>query len=138
MSREFLKRILSSIILLPIVITVIVKGTFYFSVFLSIIFFISIYEWQKMKVNYSIKIVGTIFLFFSFYTMFKMRIIFNNEYWPLLLVLLICILTDIGGFIFGKIIKGPKLTKLSPNKTFAGVFGSYFLCTIFILLINKV
>ena len=55
-----------------------------------------------------------------------MRITFNNEFWPLLLVLLTCILTDIGGFIFGKIIKGPKLTKLSPNKTYAGVFGSYF------------
>ena len=29
-----------------------------------------------------------------------------------------------GGFAFGKIFKGPKLTKISPNKTYAGVIGS--------------
>ena len=35
-----------------------------------------------------------------------------------------CIGSDIGGFAFGKIFKGPKLTKISPNKTYAGVIGS--------------
>tara|TARA_B100000035_G_C20689814_1_gene417837 strand:- start:17 stop:391 length:375 start_codon:yes stop_codon:yes gene_type:complete len=35
-----------------------------------------------------------------------------------------CIASDIGGFAFGKIFKGPKLTKISPNKTYAGVIGS--------------
>ena len=135
MNKELVQRLISSLIIFPILMFVIIKGSYYFYFLISICFFISVYEWQKMKVNYSIKIVGTIFLLFSFYTMFKMRIIFNNEYWPLLLVLSICILTDIGGFIFGKIIKGPKLTKLSPNKTYAGVFGSYFLCIIFIFTI---
>ena len=40
-------------------------------------------------------------------------------------VLLVCISTDIGGYIFGKILKGPKLTKISPKKTYSGVFGGY-------------
>ena len=35
-------------------------------------------------------------------------------------ILLICISTDIGGYIFGKIFKGPKLTKISPKKTYSG------------------
>ena len=39
-------------------------------------------------------------------------------------ILLTCIFSDIGGFIFGKIFKGPKLTKISPNKTFSGAIGS--------------
>ena len=30
-------------------------------------------------------------------------------------------------YIFGKIFKGPKLTKISPNKTYSGVFGSFLL-----------
>ena len=42
-----------------------------------------------------------------------------------------CIATDIGGYIFGKTFKGPKLTKISPNKTYAGMFGSFFLSIIF-------
>jgi phosphatidate cytidylyltransferase len=37
---------------------------------------------------------------------------------------LISIFTDIGGYIFGKFFKGPKLTKISPNKTYSGVAGS--------------
>ena len=35
--------------------------------------------------------------------------------------------TDIGGYVFGKIFKWKKLTKISPRKTISGVFGSYFL-----------
>jgi len=37
-----------------------------------------------------------------------------------------------GGYIFGKILKGPKITKISPNKTYAGVLGG-FLCSIIFL-----
>ena len=39
-------------------------------------------------------------------------------------------MTDIGGYLFGKIIKGPKLTKISPKKTFSGMIGGYFLSII--------
>ena len=42
-----------------------------------------------------------------------------------LFLIIISVSTDIGGFIFGKIFKGPKLTKISPNKTYAGVIGSF-------------
>ena len=56
-----------------------------------------------------------------------------------LITLTICISTDVGGYIFGKILKGPKLTKLSPKKTFSGMFGGFvcsFLIT-FILIENS-
>ena len=55
-----------------------------------------------------------------------------------LLVITICISTDIGGYIFGKIIRGPKLIKkVSPNKTYAGMFGGFFLSFLIIILINN-
>ena len=44
---------------------------------------------------------------------------------------IVCVSTDIGGYIFGKLFKGPKLTKLSPNKTYSGVIGSFLIPTIF-------
>ena len=50
--------------------------------------------------------------------------------------ILICILTDIGGYLFGNLFKGPKLTKLSPNKTYAGLIGSYLLPIIILLIIS--
>ena len=43
------------------------------------------------------------------------------------LIVSICISTDIGGLFFGKIFKGKKLTKISPNKTYSGLIGSYVL-----------
>ena len=40
-------------------------------------------------------------------------------------------MSDIGGFIFGKTFKGPKLTKISPNKTIAGMLGAFVLSLVF-------
>tara|TARA_B100000902_G_C27092255_1_gene804460 strand:- start:351 stop:770 length:420 start_codon:yes stop_codon:yes gene_type:complete len=52
----------------------------------------------------------------------------------------ICIFSDIGGLIFGKIFKGKKLTKISPNKTISGSIGSFILSLtlvpIFYFLLN--
>ena len=45
----------------------------------------------------------------------------------ILFLLFICIFTDIGGYVFGKIIGGKKLTKISPNKTYSGLVGSFIL-----------
>ena len=48
-------------------------------------------------------------------------------------VMFVCIGTDLGGYIFGKIFKGPKLLKkISPNKTFSGMIGGYILAIVII------
>ena len=49
----------------------------------------------------------------------------------LLLLISVSVTSDIGGYIFGKIIKGKKLTKISPNKTYAGMFGAYLTSLLF-------
>jgi phosphatidate cytidylyltransferase len=53
-------------------------------------------------------------------------------------LILIAWLTDIGGYIFGKLFGGPKLIKISPNKTWSGVFGSIILSqfAFFIFFLN--
>jgi len=55
----------------------------------------------------------------------------NNIY--LILLLSICIFSDIGGYFFGKILKGKKLTKISPKKTYSGMIGAYILPLAFCL-----
>ena len=135
MSQELIKRILSSLILIPITLFFIVKGSFLFLFFISICFCVIIYEWHMMSKKKPYRIFGIIFLFFSFYSIFILRI--DNDYWLLLFIITICISTDIGGYVFGKIFKGPKLTKFSPNKTYAGMIGGYLLSIISaIVLIN--
>ena len=126
---NLIKRILSSIILLPLVLYFMLMGSFYLKFLIMICFLASTYEWHKMvkKINY--KLLGFIFLFFSFYTFYELSIKYT-----ILIPFFVCISTDIGGFVFGKIFKGPKLTKISPNKTYAGMIGGYFLSIIFISL----
>ena len=125
-NKELQKRILSSLILLPISLFFIIQGHLPFMFFLSIVFLVTSYEWMKKnKKKNLLKILGIIFLFISFYTAFEFRE--NENYKDFLFIIAICIFTDMGGYIFGKILKGPKLTKISPKKTYTGVFGSFFL-----------
>ena len=129
MIKEFEKRLLSSILLIPISIFFIIKGSVYFIFFLSILFLATSYEWFKMcKKNNLLKLFGIIFLFLSFYTALEIRENYNlNDF---LLIITICIFTDIGGYVFGNIFKGPKLTRISPKKTYSGVFGGLLLSLI--------
>ena len=129
MIKELEKRIYSSIIILPLSLFFLIKGTVYFTFFLTILFFATSYEWMNMcKKKMIYKVLGIIFLFFSFYTAYQLRnIVGINSF---LLIVLICIFTDIGGYIFGRLFKGPKLTKISPNKTYSGTFGGFILAVV--------
>ena len=133
MSGELLKRIFSSFILIPFSIFIILIGSFYFNVFLLICLIISIYEWNNISKKLLLKIFGFFFLILSFFSIYKLRNDFDGEHLLVFFILLICVSTDLGGFIFGKIFKGPRLTKISPNKTYSGVVGSYILSLILAL-----
>ncbi|MBD1142430.1 CDP-archaeol synthase [Pelagibacterales bacterium SAG-MED35] len=126
MNRELVKRIISSIIILPLAFYFLIAGSFFSIFFIIICFIVSCYEWNKMNKNYFNKILGFIFLLFAFHAFYFLS--FNLSL--LIFVILICISTDIGGYIFGKIFKGAKITKISPNKTYAGMIGGYFLSLI--------
>ena len=131
MNKETIKRILSSIIIIPIALFFIIKGSFFFTFFMSVFFIIITYEWYQMSKNKVYLFPGLLFLFFSIFSAYLFRQEDSNEAFIIFLtVILICVSTDIGGYIFGKIFKGPKLTKISPNKTYSGMFGSYFLSVI--------
>ena len=129
--EEIVKRTLSSIILIPTVLFFIIKGSFLFNFFIFICFLITTYEWLKLSKNNLLKLFGTIFIVISFFTIFNIRNEFDRDYFHLLLVVIICVSTDIGGYVFGNIFKGPKLTKISPKKTYSGVIGSFLLSLIF-------
>lgn len=129
MKTEFTKRVLSSIIIAPIALFFIIKGSVFFDFFLCVIFFVTVFEWLKMSKKLKmIKFFGILFLFLSILNAYFLRNTYGAEIF--VFVILISILTDLGGYIFGKIFKGPKLTKISPNKTYSGVIGSFIVCLI--------
>ena len=127
--NELNKRILSSILIIPLVLFFIIKGSIVFLFFLSLIFLLTCYEWIKMsKNNELIRIFGIFFMFFSFTTAYLIRENYNLNF--IIIIITVCIFTDIGGYIFGKFFKGPKLTKISPKKTYTGVIGGFLISLI--------
>ena len=66
MNNELIKRTISSVILIPIAIFFIIKGSFPFIFFLLILFFVTFYEWYKMSKNKSYFEIGILFLLISF------------------------------------------------------------------------
>ena len=138
MEKELQNRILSSIVAIPLSFFFIIKGSFLFTFFIITIFLATSYEWFMMSKNKSYHYIGYLFLIFSFYTVYSIRNDFGDDGENLvffLFIFLICISTDIGGYIFGKIFKGPKLIKISPNKTYSGMLGGYIFSFIIIFLL---
>ena len=136
-SNTLIKRFISSFFLFPITLIIIIDGNFAFNLFLIIILLITCNEWLSITKSYFYRVTGLIFIHFSLFTSYLIRN--NNDYNGLdffILIFLICVLTDIGGYIFGNIFKGPKLTNISPNKTFSGVVGSFLFSLSLIFLIT--
>ena len=110
-----------------------------FLVFALLIFsIISIIEFfnisKKIFNKNSFQIISNIlFIFYIFIFSIIFFILSNFDYLKIILfsLILCCIGSDLGGYIFGKIFKGPKLTKISPNKTISGSIGSFIFACVF-------
>tara|TARA_E500000178_G_scaffold300167_1_gene308262 strand:- start:1076 stop:1729 length:654 start_codon:yes stop_codon:yes gene_type:complete len=134
-NKELKQRIISSIVLIPLVFFCILMGSYIFSLLIFISFLITLYEWNKMIQSKILVFLGSIYLLFAYLTVFMIRNNFGiDSVYYFFLIILICISTDIGGYIFGKIIKGPKLGFISPNKTYAGFIGGIIMTIIMVLL----
>jgi len=134
---NFVLRFITSLIAIPIfLILVYFENLFIF--LLIALFSICFYEllsvWKKN--NYYLFLVLIFILIFFVFSIFRLRGNTNQDYINLVWFFLVVWLTDMGGYIFGKLIKGPKLSKWSPNKTISGVLGSIFLSQFSYLLIN--
>ena len=133
---NFKKRFIISLLAFPIIYILLYQKIFS-NFLIFIVFIFCVYEWNKIfiKKNY-IYLLGFLILLVFLFSLLK---IYNAESYNLkfLWLVLIAWLTDIGGYIFGKLFGGPKLIKISPNKTWSGALGSIILsqsaCLIFFL-----
>ena len=138
--KELSKRILTSLILL-IFLLIIINNKIILFLSLIFIYFQSFYELQNIlkkifkKKILKIYIFNILVLLYLLNFLLQIWIPFQNnleiEKNILFLILTVCIATDIGGFIFGKIFKGKKLSIVSPNKTYSGMIGSFIFSLIF-------
>lgn len=136
---ELTKRLFTSVILF-IIFILIIHSEIILALFLLICFYQMTYEFyiifvrifKKMnKITYLcmlfILIINCYLIIFVWNSLsgnyFDQKIIFY-------LIVCITISTDIGGYTFGKIFKGKKLSKISPKKTYSGVIGSYLFSSV--------
>lgn len=138
MKSELSKRLMSSMVLIPVVFYCIMSGSYYFNFLIITSFLISVFEWNSMNKRKLYSTIGLIFLFISYLTIFLIRNNFGEQsLYFFLVITLTCVSTDLGGYIFGKIFGGPKLTKLSPKKTYSGMIGAFVFSIVVLILFNK-
>ena len=132
-SKNLKKRIITSLFLLSLFILMFVFNEIL--IFSLIIFgVISILEFLNISRKIFNRYLGLIIsnlIFVIYIFIFCIFTVFfsNISYLKIIFfsLFLSCIASDIGGYVFGKIFKGPKLTKISPNKTVSGSIGSFIL-----------
>ena len=141
--RELHKRIITSISLIIILYLSFVNILILSTVLFAIVFllFNEFYNIIKRilinRKNYQLTFLFLILLYLIYFSVDIWLLLKTDSYNSkniLFFILIICISTDIGGYVFGKIFKGKKLSSVSPNKTYAGVLGSYLLSFVISLL----
>jgi len=150
MNSNIKKRILTSILLIALLI-----GMFFYSYIMIIsLIIIAIISWIEFYAliskifkkdilkdkffRFSYKALSLIYLSGLVYLIFTIESENSNLKIYLLYSVLVAILSDIGGLVCGKIFKGKKLTKVSPNKTISGSIGSFMFSILMIPFFYKV
>ena len=130
------KRILTSIIILPISIFFILKGGNYIVSFLYAILILGNFEaFSAFKRKLSIIIIDVI-LVMALLAVLHLRNDTASSFFLLLWIIILTIFSDIGGYIFGKTFRGKKISKISPNKTISGIIGSFIFSVLSVFFIN--
>lgn len=127
---NLVKRIFSSIILFLFLLIIIYSEKIYFLIIIIILSLLILYELSKLIQKLLFKVIWFVFIIFSSYSIYEISSYgYQKEFF--IFLLLISISTDIGGFVIGKIFGGPKLTKISPNKTYSGAIGGVCFAILF-------
>ena len=135
MNNELIKRSLTSIVLILILILMFISSTMMISIIL-IVSFITFYEFNRLILRIIKKrilkfLISSSILLYLFVFVFIVFFVESEQFsFPkykifIFYSIIICVNSDLGGYIFGKIFKGKKLTKISPNKTISGSIGSF-------------
>ena len=131
MIKEFTKRVITSIVLAAIVLNCLFINNNSWLVLLILVSSISLSEffnlvkkiYKKIVPRLTLLILSFLVLLFFTYSAYKIRS--DHTEIIIIFILLICIFSDIGGYVVGKSVGGKKLTKISPNKTISGSVGSF-------------
>jgi phosphatidate cytidylyltransferase len=128
-SQQFIRRLISALVLIPLAFGLIAyKVTF--CLLVAVAFIIATYEWVGIIRGATtnrilIILVGVIYIPLCFGAFIYLRFIDSDGVWLVASLMTAVAASDIGAYMFGKSIGGPKwIPSISPNKTWAGVAGA--------------
>ncbi len=130
------KRIFTSIIALPLSLFFIFKGGYFLLFFLLSIFFVANYELFSVFRKKTTILFLDLILILSLYSIYYLSDLNEISFYILLWIIILVVCSDVGGYVFGKIFKWKKLTKISPRKTLSGVFGSFIFSLFSVFIAN--
>ena len=130
------KRIFTSIIALPLSLFFIFKGGYFLLLFLLGIFFVANYELFSVFRKKTTILFLDLILILSLYSIYYLSDLNEISFYILLWIIILVVCSDVGGYVFGKIFKWKKLTKISPRKTLSGVFGSFIFSLFSVFIAN--
>ena len=130
------KRILTSLIIFPLSIFFIFQGGYFLLPFLLTVFFIANFELFLVFKKKTTILFLDLILIISLFSVYYLRNHSETSLKLLIWFIILTICSDIGGYVFGKIFKWKKLTKISPKKTLSGVLGSFTLSLLSLFLLE--
>ena len=132
------KRILTSIIALPLSLFFIFKGGYFLLLFLLSIFFVANYELFSVFRKKTTILFLDLILILSLYSIYYLSDLSEISFFILLWIIILVVCSDVGGYVFGKTFKWKKITKISPRKTLSGVFGSFIFSLLSVFIANAI
>ena len=147
-SKDLTKRLITSV---PLILLLLFSFNYSYVLIISLIF-VSLISWIEfngiiskifIKKNYKYKIYNIfvnclVIIYLSIFSLLIFSGVSQDNFkLPMLYLFSICIFSDVGGLLFGKVFKGKKLTKISPNKTVSGSLGSFVLSLVLVPIFNS-
>ena len=147
-SKDLTKRLITSV---PLILLLLLSFSYSYVLIISLIF-VTLISWIEfygiiskifIKKNYKYKIYNIFVncLVIIYLSVFSLLIFSgvsqDNLKLPMFYLFSICIFSEVGGLLFGKVFKGKKLTKISPNKTVSGSIGSFLLSIVLVPIFNS-
>ena len=132
MSKNLVKRVFTSLVLILILFVCLNFNKYLWLLLIITASIICFFEfnnitkkiWKRKKtIVYLSNILSSIFLIFVIFSSYELYT--SGSKLDIIFILLVCIFSDIGGYVVGKLVGGKKLTKISPKKTISGSIGSF-------------